>query len=87
MIIIKIILILPNNNIYYLLIILTINIKIEVLHSSIAFAAPASTDAQQLKTLDWKFMYLVLQRFSFHQLLCDWILFILHSNHLSILVN
>jgi len=39
------------------------------------------------ETIDWNFLIAVLKQFGFCDLFCDWILAILHSAHLSILVN
>jgi len=38
-------------------------------------------------TLDWEFLIVVLHKFGFNNLFCDWILEILCSAHLSVLVN
>lgn len=40
-----------------------------------------------IDTLDWNFLVAVLKQFGFYDLFCDWILAILHSAHLSILLN
>lgn len=38
-------------------------------------------------TIDWNFLLLVLKRFGFSSLFCNWISTILHSARLSVLVN